>query len=176
MDRLASWLTFLRGIRYHVMFVHLVGCLDAECGGGIEYSSRSQTHISLLASETDRPNRTQTVMIMPIIFLSCSVDGWTIAVLSPELDPQRLPPPAPQPLSRASVMSIPASKHITIACITVAKIMFKWEGRTHAPMAEIVLHGEPVRALAVVKPHACRYAIMDLTDDRNHLPRQAKAG
>ena len=41
----------------------------------------------------------------------------------------------------------------------------EYKGRKHAPLAKTLFPGEPIRALAVVEPHACPYAIAKLTDD-----------
>ena len=53
---------------------------------------------------------------------------------------------------------------------------FEYEGRKYAPLAEILFHGEPARALVVVKPHTCPHAIVELADDLNYLLRHAEAG
>ena len=72
------------------LLVYLAGSLDAECGGGIRYPPCAQTLISVLASETVRPNVTHTAMITTIIFLSCSGDFETTpassAYIMPHID------------------------------------------------------------------------------------------
>ena len=52
----------------------------------------------------------------------------------------------------------------------------KQEGREHATLTKILFHGEPPRAHAVVEPHACPHAIVELTDDRKHPLRHVEAG
>lgn len=60
--------------------VQLAGRLDSECGGGIGHAPRCKHIISVLASETVRPNAVAlTVTIMNTIFLRCSDDWETIA-------------------------------------------------------------------------------------------------
>ena len=48
------------------------------------------------------------------------------------------------------------------------------EGRECAPLAKALFHSELPRAHPVVEPHACSYAIMKLTNDRDHILWHAK--
>ena len=50
------------------------------------------------------------------------------------------------------------------------------EGREHASLTKALFHREPPQAHPVVEPHACSHAIVDLTDDRDHIMWHAKTG
>ena len=50
------------------------------------------------------------------------------------------------------------------------------EGREHAPLTGVLFHSEPPRAHPVVEPHACLHAIVELTNDRDHILWHAKTG
>ena len=52
----------------------------------------------------------------------------------------------------------------------------KQEGREHATLTKALFHGEPPRTHTVIEPHACPHAVVELTNDRNHPLRHAKAG
>ena len=41
----------------------------------------------------------------------------------------------------------------------------EYEGREHTQLAKTLFNGEPIRALDVVEPPACPYAIVKLMDD-----------
>ena len=78
MDRLALWLTLLPEVYKLVcLVVHLARCLYAECGDGLGSPFARKHMISVLASDTVRPNAAHTTTITPIIFLSCSGDCET---------------------------------------------------------------------------------------------------
>ena len=59
--------------------VHLARCLYAKCGGGVRHPLRAcvSTWVSVLVSDTVRPDVVHTITITPIIFLSCSRDRET---------------------------------------------------------------------------------------------------
>ena len=72
-DRLALWLTFVP--RYTNSFVWLytwpaASTLNVTVDSGIPFARKHM--ISVLASNTVRPNAAHTTTITPIIFLSCS--------------------------------------------------------------------------------------------------------
>ena len=48
--------------------------------------------------------------------------------------------------------------------------------REHAPLTKILFHSKPPRAHPVVEPHACSHAIVELTNDRDHILWRAKTG
>ena len=50
------------------------------------------------------------------------------------------------------------------------------EGREHAPLTKTLFHSKPPRAHPVVEPHACSHAIVELTNDRDHILWHAKTG
>ena len=50
------------------------------------------------------------------------------------------------------------------------------EGREQAPLAKALFHSEPPRAHPVVEPHAYSHAIVELTNDRDHIMWHAKTG
>ena len=50
------------------------------------------------------------------------------------------------------------------------------DGREHAPLTKALFHSKPPRAHPVVEPHACSHAIVELTNDRNHVLWHAKTG
>ena len=52
----------------------------------------------------------------------------------------------------------------------------KQEGREHATLTKTLFHDEPPRAHAVVEPHACLHAIVELNSNRNHPLRHAEVG
>ena len=43
-------------------------------------------------------------------------------------------------------------------------------------MTKTLFHSKPPRAHPVVEPHACSHAIVELMNDRDHIPRHAKTG
>ena len=43
-------------------------------------------------------------------------------------------------------------------------------------MTKALFRSEPPRAQSVVEPHACSHAIMELTNDRDHIMWHAKTG
>ena len=52
----------------------------------------------------------------------------------------------------------------------------KPEGREHIPLTKTLFNSKPLQAHPVVEPHACSHAILELTDDRDNILRQAKTG
>ena len=50
------------------------------------------------------------------------------------------------------------------------------EGRKHAPLKKTFFHSEPPRAHPVVEPHACSHAMVELTNDRDHILWHAITG
>ena len=52
--------------------------------------------------------------------------------------------------------------------------MLKQEEREHAPLTKTLFHSKPPRAHPVVEPHACSHAIVELTNDRDHILWHAK--
>ena len=50
------------------------------------------------------------------------------------------------------------------------------EGREHAPLRKASFHSKPPRVYPFVEPHACSHAIVDLTNDRDHILWHAKTG
>ena len=50
------------------------------------------------------------------------------------------------------------------------------EGRKHAPLAKALFHTEPPRAHPVIGPHPCSHAIVELTNDWDHIRWHAKTG
>ena len=48
------------------------------------------------------------------------------------------------------------------------------EGRKHAPLTKTLFHSEPPQTHPVVEPHARSHAIVELTNDRNHIMWHAK--
>ena len=50
------------------------------------------------------------------------------------------------------------------------------EGREHAPLTKALSHSKRPRAQPVVEPHACLHAIVELTNDRDHIMWHAKTG
>ena len=50
------------------------------------------------------------------------------------------------------------------------------KGREHAPLMKTLFHIKPPRAHAVVEPHACLHAIVELTNGRDHILWHAKTG
>ena len=67
------------------------------------------------------------------------------------------------------MMPLSALKRVQVMFITAAKNMLKQEGREHAPLTKALFHSEPPRAHPVVEPHACSHAIVELTNDRDHI-------
>ena len=58
--------------KFVCLVVHLARCLYVEYGGGLRLPFARKHVISVLASNTVRPNAAHTTTITPIIFLSCS--------------------------------------------------------------------------------------------------------
>ena len=50
------------------------------------------------------------------------------------------------------------------------------EGREHAPLTKALFHSESPRAHPILERHACSHAIVELTNDRDHLLWHAKTG
>ena len=50
------------------------------------------------------------------------------------------------------------------------------EGREHAPLTKTLFHSELPRVHPVVEPHACSHAIVELTNDRDHILWHPKTG
>ena len=50
------------------------------------------------------------------------------------------------------------------------------EGREYAPLTKALFHSKSPRAHPVVESHACSHAIVELTNDRDHILWHAKAG
>ena len=50
------------------------------------------------------------------------------------------------------------------------------EGREHAPLTKALFRSKPPRAHPVVEPLACSHAIVELTNDRDHILWHAKTG
>ena len=52
----------------------------------------------------------------------------------------------------------------------------KQEGHEQASLTKALFHSEPLRAHPVVEPHACSHAIVELTNDRDHILWHAETG
>ena len=61
---------------------HLVSCPYAKYGGRLQHIFVRKHFVSVLASDTMRPNATHTTTTAPIIFLSCTDDCATTPVWS----------------------------------------------------------------------------------------------
>ena len=128
--------------------VHLARCLYAECGGELRHPSARKHMISVLASDTVRPNAAHTTTITPIIFLNCSGDCETTRHRQRKAYPkaasrgltlrQLLPPIPPAPLfflrcTKVSMMPLSALKRVEAKFITAAKKMLNRRGASTHP-------------------------------------------
>ena len=50
------------------------------------------------------------------------------------------------------------------------------KGREHAPLTEALFHSEPPRAHPIVETYACSHAIVEPTNDRDHILWRTKTG
>ena len=50
------------------------------------------------------------------------------------------------------------------------------ERREHSPLTKALFHSEPPRAHPVVEPHGWSHAIVELTNDQDHILGHAKSG
>ena len=50
------------------------------------------------------------------------------------------------------------------------------EDHEHAPLTKALFLSEPPQTHSVVEPHACSHAIVELTNDRDHILWHAKTG
>ena len=75
------------------------------------------------------------------------------------------------------MMPLSALKRVEATFITAAKKMLNRRGAsTHPCLDEASFHSKPPRAHSVVEPHACWHAIVELTNDRDHILWHVKMG
>ena len=67
------------------------------------------------------------------------------------------------------MMPSSALKRVEAKFITAAKKMLNRRGSEHAPLTKAFFYSEQPRAHPVVEPHACSHAIVELTNDRDHI-------
>ena len=73
-----------------------------------------------------------------------------------------------------SVMTASAVKRFSSTRSTAVKnVEQQW--REHTPLPKTLLHIEHDRALAIIRPHACPHAVVELADDGEHFRWNAKA-
>ena len=153
------------------LVVHLVGCFYAEYDGG----GLVRKHmVSVLASDTVRPNAAHTTTIIAsIIFLSCSGDCETTPASSVKHAPKRrrqgwfsggCSPPTSRPRFLPRVHQ---SVHDILVCLETRvgnvynrlEEYVEQEEREYAPLTKTLLHSGSPRAHPVVEPHACSHGI-----------------
>ena len=54
--------------------------------------------------------------------------------------------------------------------------MLNRRGASTHPLTKVVFHSEPPQANPVIEPHACSHAIVELTNDREHVLWHAEMG
>ena len=92
---------------------------------------------------------------------------------------QSLPPAPPRPLFLHQVLQSVHDAFVRLAT-RVGHVYNRREedveqkGREHAPLAKTLFHSEPPQAHPVVEPHACSHAIVELTNDWDHIMWHAK--
>ena len=97
-------------------------------------------------------------------------------VASPGLALRQLPPPF-FPQVHESVHDVFVRLETRIGHVYNHREEYvKQEGREHAPLAKALFHSKPSRAHSVVEPHAYSHAILELTNDRDHILWYAKTG
>ena len=144
--------------------------------------------ISVLASDTVKPNAAHTTTITPIIFLSYSGDDSDI--VSVKHAPKRYrrdwiyggcSPPTPRsrflPQMHQSILDVFFCLEIRVGHVyNHREEDVEQEGCEHAPLTKAMFHGERTRAHPVVDPCACSHAMVELKNRRDHLLWNAKTG
>ena len=73
-----------------------------------------------------------------------------------------------------SMMIASAVKRFSATQSPAAKKMLNSSGAS-TPLPKTLLHVEHIRALAIIQPHACPHAVVELVNDGKHSRRNAKA-
>ena len=193
-DRSALWLTFPP--RYTNSFVWLLytwpaaSTLNVAVDSSIPFGCKHM--ISVLASNTVRPNAAHTTTITPIIFFNCSSDCETTPASSVYSIPQngvartnsqKVASPRP-PASLFFLSQVYQSVYDAFVRLETRggqvcnrrEEYVEQEGYEHLPLTKTLFHSEPPRAHPVVESHACSHTIVEMTNDRNNNLWHAKTG
>ena len=73
-----------------------------------------------------------------------------------------------------SMMIASAVKRFSATQSTAVKKMLNSSGAS-TPLPKTLLHVEHIRALAIIQPHACPHAVVELADDGEHSQWNTKA-
>ena len=96
---------------------------------------------------------------------------------SPAVASPRPPHPLFLPQAYQSVHdALVRPKRVEATFFNRRKEEVRQKGREHAPLRKTLFHIKPPRAHAVVEPHACLYAVVELTNGRDHILWHAKTG
>ena len=146
--------------------------------------------ISVLVPDTVRPNAAHTTSITPIIFVSCAGDCKTTSESSAQNMPQSgvartgspaVTPSRPPPLSfrqmhqSAHDVFVRLETHVGHVYSRREEYV-EQDGCKHTPLTKALFHNEQLRVHPVIEPHACSNAIVELTNDRDHIMWHAKTG
>ena len=171
--------------------VHLARCLYAECGGGLRHflsSLARDLSLGLQHGEAKRSTHDHDhPRHLPQLLGGLSDDP---GIVSGKHAPKRRRqdrlsdscfPPLPRPLFVPQVHQRVHDAFVRLETgvghvYNRRKEYVEWEGREHAPFAKAPFHSELPRSHPVAKPHACSHAIVELTNDRDHVLWHAKTG
>ena len=135
-----------------------------------------------------RPNAAHTTTITPIIFFGCSGDCETTPALSAlsmsQSDVARTGSPAVASPRLLFLPQVHESVHDIVVRLETRgdhvhdrrEEDVEQEGRKHSPLTKTLFHSEPPRADPVVAPNVCSHAIVELTNDRDHILWHAETG
>ena len=74
-----------------------------------------------------------------------------------------------------SMMTASAVKHFSTTRSTAVKKNVEQQWRERTPLPKTLLYIEHIRALAIIQPHACPHAVVELANDGEHSRCNAKA-